>query len=274
MDFEAFINKNIPDPQSFHPHYASAIEHVLKNGGKRFRPQLIFATVNAYSPDLLQKSYPVAFAFEMMHTYSLIHDDLPAMDNADFRRSQPTLHKLYDEVTAILVGDALNTHSFYLLASCDFCASKQIKLIKALAQGGGLEGMVLGQAIDCFFENKPLSLEQLKFLHLRKTGVLIANSLKAGATICDLDEEAFFSLGLDLGLLFQIQDDILDATITPEQAGKPTQNDGDKNTFVSLLGIDEAKKAKEELSSKIIKDLDSFSDSFKQNLTALIKKYL
>jgi len=147
---------------------------MLSAGGKRFRPSLMLAIVQAVQPELYENTYPVAAAVEYLHTYSLIHDDLPVMDNADTRRGEKTLHIVYDDVTAVLVGDALNTHAFALIADAPLDASVQIALVKELAINGGIYGMVLGQAIDCHFEDQVLSLEQLKFLHENKTGKLIA----------------------------------------------------------------------------------------------------
>ncbi len=276
-DFENYIKANIPHAQSFHPHYQDAIAHVILAGGKRFRPQLVFAVVSAYAPDLVRRSYPAAYAHELLHTYSLIHDDLPAMDNAPLRRGKPTLHALYGEVTAVLVGDALNTHAFFLLATCDLPDATKTALVANLAYSGGLDGMVLGQAIDCHFENQRLNLEQLEFLHRKKTGELIAASLKAGAIICGLDAtqtKAIYSLGLKLGLVFQIQDDIIDATATQEEAGKPVNNDSAKNTFINLAGLDGAVQKKLSLTGEIKEILGGFNAEFKENLMQLINKYL
>ncbi|PIE74177.1 MAG: geranyl transferase [Deltaproteobacteria bacterium] len=274
MDFEGFISQNIPRIEGFLPHYQDAINHVLANGGKRFRPQSIFAVINAYAPHLLETSYPIAFAYEMMHTYSLIHDDLPAMDDAPLRRGKPTLHTMYDDATAILVGDALNTHSFALIASAQVSAEQKVEIVRSLSESAGINGMALGQMIDLHFEDKHLDLEQLRFLHTKKTGTLIASALEAGAIICSIDSKPFYSLGLDLGLMFQIQDDILDATKSSEDLGKPSGNDEHKNTFVSLLGLDGALDAKKQLAQKIIQDLSGFKREFADAIKELIAKYL
>lgn len=277
IEFENYIKANIPNVKSFHPHYQKALKEILTSGGKRFRPRLIFSLVNAYQKDMLSNSFAVAFAFECLHTYSLIHDDLPSMDNADTRRGKPTLHKTYDEVTAILVGDALNTHSFYLLSNANLRDDVKIELISLLSSCGGTNGMVLGQAIDCYFENLDLSLEQLEFMHLKKTGELIAASLKAGAIICDFSndqKEKIYALGLKLGLLFQLQDDIIDVSQTSTQAGKPTGNDTNKNTFIKLLGLEKSLEKKELLVKEILNLSKSFNTNFQENLHELIKKYL
>lgn len=275
--FEKYLTDNLPKAESFHPRYQEALGKMLLAGGKRFRPKLIFAVIGAYRPLLLENSYPAALGVEMLHTYSLIHDDLPSMDDSDLRRGNPTLHKAYDEVTAILAGDALNTEAFGQIASAPLADEVKVKLVRILAENGGTSGMVLGQAIDCYFENEVLSVEQLEFLHIRKTGMLIAGSLKMGAVIAGLSDEQcqkIYDLGIKLGLLFQIQDDIIDATQTAEEAGKPTGNDGDKNTFTNLLGVEGAVKRKEDLVKDIYWGLEEFNDKLKENLMNLVEKYL
>lgn len=250
---------------------------MLSAGGKRFRPMLLLSVVNANQPLLVRNAMPIALGLELLHTYSLIHDDLPAMDNADLRRGYPTLHKTYDEVTAILVGDALNTHSFNLIANAPLSAEQRIELVKILSYDGGIEGMIIGQAIDCYFENYKLELSQLEFLHIHKTAKLIAASLKMGAVIAGLDldtQDRLYKLGIDIGLLFQIQDDIIDETATEEEAGKTTHNDTNKNSFVNLLGLQESIQSANILAGKCEKALNSFDENTKNNLEKLLSKYL
>ncbi len=276
-NFEEFLLNNLPKSNSFHPYFEDALQDMLKAGGKRFRPMLLLSVVNAKNRLLLQNAYFVALAIEFLHTYSLIHDDLPSMDNADLRRGFTTLHKKYDEVTAILVGDALNTQSFNLIASSPLHNDIKIELIKLLSSDGGLDGMIIGQAIDCYFENQKLELPKLEFLHLHKTAKLIATSLVMGATIVELDDETkekLYSFGLDIGLLFQIQDDIIDEVKSSEEAGKTTQNDENKNSFVNLLGLEEAKKSADNLSKKCLENLNSFDDELKKSLEELLLIYL
>lgn len=253
--FEAYLREHLPKTESFHPHYNEALAKMIVAGGKRFRPRLLLNVVNALEPRLLENAYPVALGVELLHTYSLIHDDLPAMDNADLRRGHTTLHREYDEVTAILAGDALNTHAFYMLANAPLDARTVVRLVRSLSSDGGVYGMVLGQAIDCHFEDAPLSLEQVEFLHRHKTGVLIAASLKMGAIVCDAGkelEDALYDFGVKLGLLFQVEDDIIDVTQSSEEAGKTTNNDEDKNSFVNLMGLDETLAYK----SKLLEELE------------------
>ncbi len=274
--FEAYLSAHLPSAPSFHPHYEEALRQMLKGGGKRFRPGLLLGVVRAYNPLLLESAYPVALAVEMLHTYSLIHDDLPAMDNADLRRGIPTLHKTYDEVTAILAGDALNTYAFELLSHAPLSDRMIVKLVRELSYNGGLNGMVLGQAIDCYFENQRLELDQVKMLHIHKTGKLIAASLKMGAIIAGRDDlsQRLYDFGIDLGLLFQIQDDILDVTQSDAEAGKTTNNDSDKNSFVTLLGFEGAMGEAERVAAGLIKEIESFDESLHRELSPTLVKYI
>lgn len=277
VDFEEYLKNNLPVSKTFHPHFEDALANMLKAGGKRFRPMLLLSVVKSNKSLLIPNSMPVALGLEYLHTYSLIHDDLPAMDDADLRRGFLTLHKKYDEVTAILVGDALNTHSFNLLSNAPLSSDVKIELIKTLSSDGGIDGMIIGQAIDCFFENQKLELEQLEFLHIHKTAKLIAASLKMGAIIAEYDlqtQEKLYNFGIDMGLLFQIQDDIIDETASEEEAGKTTHNDGAKNSFVNLLGLDGAIDAADKLALKCEESLNSFDDGLQNSLAALIQKYL
>ena len=275
--FETYLNENLPKVPSFHPVYEEALGTMLTAGGKRFRPMLLLNIVDAYEPMLYNGALPVALALEMFHTYSLIHDDLPAMDDADLRRGHQTLHKRFDEVTAILAGDALNTDAFYLIAKAPLREDIKIKLVELLARDGGGRGMVLGQAIDCYFENTPLELEQIKTLHKNKTAKLIAVSLQMGAVIVGLEQkvqDALYDFGIDLGLLFQIQDDIIDETQSEEEAGKTTGNDGDKNSFVNLLGLKKTVEEADTLAKDLQRRFESFDEKLQTALQPLMNTYL
>ena len=274
--FEQFLIQNLPTSQSIHPTYESALQTMLKAGGKRFRPALLLGVVKAYNPLMLDSARYAAYAIELLHTYSLIHDDLPAMDDSPLRRGNPTLHVLFDEVTAILAGDALNTYAFEVLSNAPFSDEIRVKLIRELATNGGLNAMVLGQAIDCYFANKPLEIEDIKFLHTNKTAKLIAASLKMGAIVVGRDDIAqkLYDFGIDLGLLFQIQDDILDVTQTNEEAGKLTNNDEDKNSFVTILGLDESMKQADALAAQLTNVMDSFDENLQSELSPLLTKYI
>lgn len=275
--FEVFLQNHLPEIESFHPYYQQALVDMFRAGGKRFRPQLLLEVVDHYEPLMLPAANYIAAAIEMLHTYSLIHDDLPTFDNADLRRGEPTLHVRYDQVTATLVGDALNSHSFYMIADAPLASDQKVRLVKELSYNGGAGGMVLGQAIDCYFENKKLSLDELSFLHLNKTAKLIAASLKMGAIVVDLDsmqQQQLYDVGLKIGLLFQIEDDIIDATLSSEEAGKPTQNDSVKNSFTNLLGLEGARAEKERVIQEIEAMLDLGSVDMKKRLMDMIEYYL
>ena len=276
-EFKAFLSAHLPSNHSFHPCFDEALSYTLKSGGKHFRAMLVAGVVAAVRPERKEAAFHVALAFETMHSYSLIHDDLPAMDDSDLRRGQPSLHVKFDEVTAILAGDALNTHAFYQIARAPLDADARIKCVEILSRNAGIYGMALGQAVDCYFENQKLGLEELKFLHIHKTARLIAASLQAGCVVAGLDEtEAarIYDIGLDLGLAFQIADDIIDATQSAETAGKPTHNDGAKNSFTNLLGVEGAVQAKNELIVKIERELGTVHTGIRTIVTGLIDKHL
>jgi farnesyl diphosphate synthase len=276
QNFENFLLNHLPTSKSIHPTYEEAVQKMLIAGGKRFRPALLLGVVNAYNPLLIGGAYHAAYAIELLHTYSLIHDDLPAMDNSPLRRGEPTLHVLYDEVTAILAGDALNTYAFEVLSNAPFSDYTRVELIRELAVNGGLNGMVLGQAIDCYFENRPLYIEDIKILHTNKTAKLIAASLKMGAIIVGEEKLAdmLYDFGIKLGLLFQIQDDILDVTQTSQEAGKLTNNDEQKNSFVTILGLDKALSEANTLAKTLLEELESFDEKLKSELSKLLTHYI
>lgn len=275
-NFENYLIENAPKIPSFHPYYKQALWEMVLNGGKRFRPKLLLSIVYANAPKLLKKSFVPALALEVLHTYSLIHDDLPSMDNANLRRGAKTLHIKYDEAGAILIGDALNTHSFYLLSTSKFKPKIKTKLIKSLSYNGGVFGMVLGQALDCHFENHTLPIEKLQIIHLNKTAKLIAASLQMGGIICGFNKQdltLLYELGLKLGLFFQIRDDIIDATQSSIEAGKDTQNDKLKNSYVNLLGLKGARVELQNHQEQIKNQLNFFNKETKDILETLLQKY-
>ena len=224
-----------------------SMHYSLQAGGKRIRPMLLLATMHeqgAAHPDALK----VAAAIEMIHTYSLIHDDLPSMDNDDLRRGMPTNHKVFGEAVAILAGDALLTFSFGILARLeDVSAEDKVRLIDLLSTAAGAEGMVGGQVLDIEGEEKQLTLEQLEQVHLLKTGALLTYSIISGAILAGANSEHLMALstfGRHLGLAFQIQDDILDVTGTSEELGKTAGKDetSDKSTYPGILTLPKAKE--------------------------------
>lgn len=223
----------------------------LMIGGKRMRPKLLFGVLKAYgiAPET---GYKAAAAIEMMHTYSLIHDDLPSMDNDTLRRGKPTCHIQYGEDHAILAGDALLTHSFEMMANAVSDYEVNLALVKELAKNGGLDGMIYGQELDLKNENnKAITLENLKQIHRYKTGNLIALPMVAAAIIAGKNEdiEIWRTIGYKIGLLFQIQDDVFDVVKTSEELGKNANSDleNEKQTYVSLLGLEGCKKAIQQL---------------------------
>ena len=259
--------------RSFHPNFESAFWEMVQNGGKRFRPALLFCVVLAKKPNAISSAFQVALALESLHTYSLIHDDLPAMDNASLRRNHATLHTKYSEADAILCGDALNTYAFYLISRANFSAKIRAKLAQSLSFGA--LKMVVGQALDCHFENAKLPQKKLDFIHENKTARLIASSLEMGAIIAKLpkmERKKLYDFGLKLGLFFQIRDDILDKTSTNE--GKSANIDENKNSYVNLLGLKGAQDAMDSLQKTLLDSLKSLDKEIAKNLYYLLNKYL
>ncbi|MCS0654167.1 polyprenyl synthetase family protein [Cytobacillus firmus] len=234
------------------PEIKEAMNYSLEAGGKRIRPMLLFATLAAFGEDTAKGLWTAA-AIEMIHTYSLIHDDLPSMDNDDLRRGKPTNHKVYGEAFAILAGDALLTYSFQTIAETpdEFASAEtRLSLIKVLSKAAGAEGMVGGQAADIKGEGKQLDLEDLEYIHVHKTGKLLECSVVSGAILANANEDTIQALShfaYHLGLAFQIRDDILDLEGTEEIIGKPVGSDESKNksTYPALLTMNGAKEALE-----------------------------
>ena len=222
-----------------------AMQYTLLSGGKRIRPQLLFATLQGYGIEE-QVGYRVAAGIEMLHTYSLIHDDLPAMDNDTLRRGKPTCHIAFDEATAILAGDALLTQAFLEASSASEDMEVNVKIVKAFVEYAGANGMIFGQMKDLEAENKTCEWNELEQIHIHKTGKLIVLPLICGAYLAnqDKDIDILSRLGLTIGFLFQIQDDILDVTESSEQLGKNAKSDVDngKATSVSILGLSKAQQ--------------------------------
>jgi len=245
----------------------AAMRYSLFNGGKRVRPILAYAAALAVRSDTrLALIDPVAAALECLHSYSLVHDDLPAMDDDDLRRGKPTCHIAFTEATAILAGDGLQTLAFELLTKTDFSPAIQINLIRQLAKGSGADGMVLGQAIDLAAVDHQLDLQQLETMHRHKTGALIRASVAMGAISAGADEAQLAALddyAAAIGLAFQVQDDILDVTGDTATIGKQQGADIARNkpTYVSLLGLDAAKAKADELHRQALGALVSFGES-------------
>ena len=227
-----------------------AMLYACSGGGKRIRPLLVLLISHLEEVEL-QKVLPVATSLEMIHTYSLIHDDLPGMDNDDYRRGKLTVHKQFDEATAILAGDALLTLAFEELAQCQLSDAKKVRAIQVLGSASGSSGMITGQMRDITSEHQEITLEQLKQIHADKTGQLLLAAIRLGLLVLEdatLYEEALLKFGMHFGLAFQIQNDLQDVCWDSEKTGKVTGQDAalEKNTYPIILGIDGAKLALEQ----------------------------
>ncbi len=253
-----------------------AMEYSLMAGGKKVRPILTIASYEA-AGGRSKNIVPVAASLELIHTYSLIHDDLPAMDNDDFRRNKPTNHRVFGEAVAILAGDALLTEAFGIIASTPVKPEILIKIINELTQACGTKGMVGGQTADIIFEDKKISEKDLYYIHTHKTGALIRASILIGAIMAEAPSKMLHALskyGEKTGLAFQIVDDILDVIGTKEELGKSTGSDimKGKNTYPSLYGLEKSKiKAKKLIhdSLKAIENLDKKAEPLRE-----IAKYI
>ncbi|MEW9500374.1 polyprenyl synthetase family protein [Jeotgalibacillus marinus] len=229
------------------PILKEAMNYSLRAGGKRIRPLLVLATMNSFGQDC-KKGLAVAAALEMIHTYSLIHDDLPSMDDDDLRRGKPTNHKVFGEAHAILAGDALLTYSFHLISSMPTITPEQkVLLINELSQGAGAEGMVGGQVADIDGEGAELSLQELESIHVRKTGRLLQFSVFAGGIMSGVNPQQLDKLNEyahHIGLAFQIRDDILDVEGEEDEIGKRVGSDEskDKSTYPALLSMEGARQ--------------------------------
>ncbi len=245
-----------------------AARYSLFAGGKRIRPILCMAAHNAvrgHSDAVL----PVACALEMIHTYSLIHDDLPAMDNDDYRRGKLTNHKVFGEAVAVLAGDLLLTYAFELMASAVNVESNHeviIKIIRLVAEASGFKGMIGGQMVDLECEKRDVDLSTVEYMHTKKTGALLTASVKAGALlggVSDSELQRFESYGHHFGLAFQITDDLLDVTGDFEVMGKKPGSDEEKNkkTYPALLGLENSKQAAIEHVEKAVEAVKPFGDA-------------
>jgi len=264
------LNLWLPEPAGPEARLQEAMRYsVIGGGGKRVRPVLVYAAGHALNVELKQLD-ACASAVEIIHAYSLIHDDLPAMDDDDLRRGRPTCHKAYNDATAILAGDALQAFAFEVLASDEamqVSAGIRIEMIQLLARASGSVGMAGGQSIDLEAVGKSLNLEQLENMHLLKTGALIRASVLLGA-MCSPNIQAAKLEALDtyarcVGLAFQIHDDVLDVTADTQTLGKPQGSDEQQNkpTYPALLGLEGATQRALELHQRALEALEIFDDS-------------
>ena len=256
-----------------------AMNYSLEAGGKRIRPVLVYAFCNALGGDYRNACAPAA-AIEMIHTFSLIHDDLPAMDNDDFRRGKPSCHKAFGEAMAILAGDALSVQPFEIIAEDDHLnAEQKVKIILCLAKAVGRAGMIGGQVIDMENEERSdVDEANLRNMYRHKTGQLIAVSCMMGCICAGADDETIATAadyGFRLGLAFQIIDDILDVTSTTEELGKPVGSDEEENktTFVTLYGVEKAQEIANAVTDEALGCLEKFgNDPFLTQLTEMLLK--
>ena len=246
--FETELKKELQE-LSYPETIAKGMEYAILNGGKRLRPFLLFVILELLNENI-NKGVKSAIALEMIHSYSLVHDDLPALDNDDYRRGKLTTHKVFGEAEGILIGDSLLTHAFYVLSqkNLEFLSSEQIvNIISKTSEYAGINGMIGGQMIDIQSEDKKIDLETLKYIHSHKTGKLIRLPIEIACIIANLEKEKREVLEeyADLiGIAFQVKDDILDVEGTFEDLGKPVGSDVDlhKATYPSILGMEESKK--------------------------------
>lgn len=258
---EEALEQYLPGEDNIPAEIYKAVRYSVFNGGKRIRPILCLAAAEAVGGDL-GSAIPVACALELIHSYSLIHDDLPAMDNDDFRRGKPTCHKVFGENIAILAGDALLTEAFVLLSHVEkvrLSAERRLAVIQEIAQAAGIFGMVGGQALDVLSGKSASDEDTLHEIHRRKTGALIVASVKSGAIIFNARKDKIQALaeyGINIGLAFQMADDILNVEGDRELMGKETGSDAAHNklTYPSLLGLDLAKE-------KLAKYIDAAEES-------------
>ncbi|HWR73966.1 MAG TPA: farnesyl diphosphate synthase [Nitrospirota bacterium] len=286
MDIKAYLNSRkgmvdkaleslVPPPKTFPPKVFEAIRYSLFAGGKRVRPILAVAAAEALGAQIIGL-LPIAASLELIHTYSLIHDDLPAMDNDDFRRGRPTCHKVYGDAIAILAGDGLLTMAFEALSDprrlSSISAKRLLAVIREIATASGVHGMVGGQVVDMESEGREIDLPTLEYIHTRKTGALIRAAVRAGAFYARASEKRLKALtryGEMTGLAFQIADDILDITGTQEVLGKDIGSDlkKGKKTFPAVYGVEDSRRRAKEVvdhALEALKDFDRKADPLRE----------
>src|SRR5438067_1165059 len=257
---ERLLPAETQHPVSIH----QAMRHSVFAGGKRLRPILCMESARMLAGTLIAGIEELGAALEMLHTYSLIHDDLPALDNDDLRRGRPTCHKVFGEAIAILAGDALQTRAYEVLARLNCPPAARVRIIEEIARGTGtVDGMIGGQVADIEAEHSKPDLQMLEYIHRSKTAALIAASVVSGGLYAGANDDAVCKLrsfGQSIGLAFQIVDDVLDVTQTSEQLGKTAGKDtaAEKVTYPSLFGIDESLRRADSLASSACAALDGF----------------
>ncbi len=275
---EAALPSYLPEPKDGEETVCRAMAYACEAGGKRLRPVLLCAFA-ALAGGTVETVLPYACAIEMIHSYSLVHDDMPCMDNSPLRRGKPSVHAKFGEDMALLCGDALLNRAFETVLSADtaVAADRRLQASFVLAKAAGIRGMIGGQTIDLENEGKAIELSLLEELHRKKTGALITAACEMGAILGGGDDAfvaAAREYGKSVGLCFQLVDDILDVTATAEELGKPVGGDeqNEKNTYVSLLGLDETRRLAAEHTEKAVAALNGCADA--ADLQALAKALL
>lgn len=268
-EIEAVLKSYLPREEGFAKTMAQAMNYSVLAGGKRLRPMLILETSRMFGGED-KLAYPFMAAMEMIHTHSLVHDDLPALDNDDYRRGRLTTHKVYGEAMGVLSGVALLNYAYEVmltafdLAEDEKARARVIKALKVMSHKTGLYGMLGGQSVDVENDGKPMSREMINYIYENKTSALIEGSMMAGTILggASAEEVAVVEKAASgIGLAFQIQDDILDVTSTAEELGKPIHSDekNHKTTYVTLMGIEKALQQVAELSEEAVKLLEGLN---------------
>ena len=268
----------MPQQSEYPSEIFEAMRYSVFAGGKRLRPILLLSACEALGGES-EKAVDFACAIEMIHTYSLIHDDLPAMDNDDYRRGRLTSHKKFGEATAILAGDGLLHHAFEVMANACVkdCNMQTVKAMQAIAHSAGVYGMLSGQVVDVLSEGKEIDEKTMYFIHKNKTAAMLQGALKAGAILAGATQkqiEIMEQAGEKIGVAFQIADDILDITSTLEELGKPVHSDekNEKNTYVTMYGIEKSQQMVETLSQEAISLFQTLGE--KADFLIELTKYL
>ena len=280
-EIEAVLKSYLPKEEGFAKTMAQAMNYSLMAGGKRLRPMLILETCRMFGGEE-KLAYPFMTAMEMIHTHSLVHDDLPALDNDDYRRGRLTTHKVYGEAMGVLSGVALLNYAYEVMLTAfdltedDYGIQRVVKALKVIANKTGIYGMLGGQSVDVENDGKPMSREMLDYIYKNKTSALIEGSMMAGAILGGASSEEVAVVekaASQIGLAFQIQDDILDVTSTTEELGKPIHSDekNHKTTYVTIMGINEASQQVADLSEEAVKLLEGLNKK-NEFLLTLVKE--
>ncbi len=283
VQIEGLLQSALPQEISYQKTIRDAMEYSLMAGGKRLRPMLLMESYRLFGGTDMDKAAPFMVAMEMIHTYSLVHDDLPAMDNDEYRRGRKTTHVVYGEDMGILAGDALLNYAYEMAARGIRMAETMewgLRAMEILARKAGIYGMVGGQVVDVELTGQAIDKERLHFIYQLKTGALIEASLMMGAALAgasEADIERMEQIGRNVGMAFQIQDDILDLVSTTEELGKPVHSDerNEKTTYVTIYGMEKAKEAVEQYSETaldLLAGMEASNDFLNTLIETLIRR--